>query len=841
MSDLREALNDLRDQINALPEKPTAAQLGPLEATARGLLTQSKNTIYEAEARELLTSLARMSSGTSPDTSQVRGLLRRARIRIEIAGDDHDFDEAIDILAQALDIDPHNAELHELLLQAAQRSSQHAMKVQGLTERYGLELQSQQPAAPASKPRATEAPKAESKPAASPTDPNVEAMLAEVASTYYAGDYARTADLAGRVLAIDPNNAQASEYQQKSEDNLMRGIVPDHRIPFDARVAYNRANSLVRAGNYEEAERLYREARDVAESAGIRNWKDVEQALLEIQDLSLARQLLADGDRLLAADDWAGALKQYQGALGVLPNYPEAEDRINQVRKFQDQYDQASVRLSMISGSLTERSRDLIRLMNMLAGIRQALPNSPRVHQLVTETSTRIQDVKNQLTDQGQGALERVDAVSSVEEKFRLAQQAAELFAAAVDLDSSDAVASSGLRKAEQLSAEMNEGRQLMERAAALIAQNFDNEIAQARQMLTGLRFHAQDQRYQTLLGDLLLRHLERVEAAIDQRDVETAQRWLGICKDDPFRILGRRSDILRLENEIRGLQQRRIMRYGMIGVVVLVILGVVVLLNRNAINSIINPTDTPTTTATATATVTPTATYTDTPSATPTNTPTDTPTSTFTYTPTPLSPEEQTATINALATSTALTATQVAGITQTAQQRYDNQTATQDAFNLTITQDALNFNNTSTAVVLTQQASQTIVAQTQHYIATQNAYATQTATNIPPTPTHTPTLTLTPTPSPTEPQRLCVIANATGNNINVRRLPTLNSDAVGLFPRNALADVFEVRYGLDTPPVIWYLIQYDPEGEDEPFEGWVSSTVAREFTVCPSVASPTP
>lgn len=841
MSDLREALNDLRDQINALPEKPSPSQLGPLETTARGLLTQCKNTIYENEARELLSALARMSSGTSPDTGQVRGLLRRARIRIEIAGDDHDFDEAIDILAQALDIDPHNPELHELLMQAAQRSSQHAMKVQGLTERYGLDLQPQPSTARAEKAKTPEPPKTETPPAASPIDPNVEAMLAEIAATYYAGDYARTADLAGRVLAVDPNNAQAAEYQQKSEDNLMRGIVPDHRIPFDARVAYNRANSLVRAGNYEEAERLYREARDIAERAGIRSWKDVEQALLEIQDLSLARQLLADGDRLLAADDWAGALKQYQGALGVLPNYPEAEDRITQVRKFQDQYDQASVRLSMISGALAERARDLIRLMNMLAGIRQALPNSPRVHQLAAETSTRIQEVKTQLIDQGQGALERVDAVSSVDEKFRLAQQATELFAAAVDLDSSDTAASAGLRKAEQLSAGMNEGRQLMERAAALIAQNFDNEIAQARQMLTGLRFHAQDQRYQTLLGDLLIRHLERVEAAIDQRDVEAAQRWLSICKDDPFRILGRRSDILRLENEIRNMQQRRVLRLGVIGGVLLGLVILVAFLNRGTIERIVNPTHTLTDTPTATASLTPTSTATDTPTATPTNTATDTPTSTHTYTPTPLSPEEQTATLYALATSTAQTATVVAGITQTAQQRYNDQTATREAFVLTVTQDALNFNSTGTSVALTQQASQTIVAQTQYYIATQNYFGTQTATHIPPTATYTPTLTLTPTPSPTEPQRLCVIANATANNINVRRLPSLNSDTVGLFPRNELADVFELRYGLDAPPVIWYRIRFDPPGPTEAFEGWVSSAAAREFTPCPSIATPTP
>ncbi|MFN8374483.1 MAG: hypothetical protein U0694_16595 [Anaerolineae bacterium] len=67
--------------------------------------------------------------------------------------------------------------------------------------------------------------------------------------------------------------------------------MPDHRILFDARVAYNRANPRC-AGNGDEAEKLYREARDLAGRSGIMNWKDAEQALLEIQDLALARELL---------------------------------------------------------------------------------------------------------------------------------------------------------------------------------------------------------------------------------------------------------------------------------------------------------------------------------------------------------------------------------------------------------------------------------------------------------------------------------------------------------------------------------------------------------------------
>ncbi|KAB2858361.1 MAG: hypothetical protein F9K46_11905, partial [Anaerolineae bacterium] len=384
MTDLRDALDQLRHDIQDLPPSPTSADTAELEKTARELLAQSKNTAYEDEARELFSLLARLSapSSASAESNQIRGLLRRARIRIEIAGDDHDFDEAIDILAQALDLDPGYVETHDLLMQAAQHSPQHAIKVQGLLDRYGLVLNSEDetetplpPPTPAPAKRTeTPPPKSSEAPVSGPAD----ALLSEIASAYYAGDYARTVDLANRLLAADPNNAQAAEYRQKADDNMMRGVVPDHRIPFDARVAYNRANSLVRAGNYDEAQRLYREARDIAERAGIPSWKDVEQALLEIQDLALARELLADGDRLLMADDWGGALAKYEGALRVVPNDPEGEERVALVREVQQQYDQANVQMNMLSGSLLKRAKGLTDLLNMASRIRQKLPGSER-------------------------------------------------------------------------------------------------------------------------------------------------------------------------------------------------------------------------------------------------------------------------------------------------------------------------------------------------------------------------------------------------------------------------------------------------------------------------------
>ena len=598
MATLQDQLADLRRRIQALPADARAAEIMPLEAEARTLLTATKNTPYEETAKALFAELARRSAPPTPEVASLRSALRRARIRMEMAGGDEDYDEAIDILAKVLEQDATNSDALALLQQAAARGPQHAMKVRDLLSRYGLSLPSAPAAAPQPAPTAaplpapipatpdedTEVPPSKTSAVSAPRpNGNVEALMTELTQAYYAGDYQRTIELANRVLSLQPENAAALDYRQKAEDNLIRGIVPDHRIPFDARVAFNRANSLVRAGNYEEAGRLYREARDIAERAGIVSWKDAEQALLDIQDLALARELLAEGDRLLASDEWQEALRKYEGAQRVVPSDPVAQERIDLVKRVQEQYDKASVQLNMMSGSLTDRVNNLQRLLETLAKLRQILPGSARLQRMADEATARIQTVKAQLVDQGRAALARVEASTVLDERMRLITDAVRALETANAIDPGDSELNTLLQSARQQETQISEARQVIERASALIAQNFDAELSQARSMLATLRHHAQDPRYRNVVSELLARHIERIEASLDRGDAQSAERWLSLAKEDPFRILGRRSELLQLEEEIRNIRRGGALRTAAFGGAALIVLIFIGFLTRGA------------------------------------------------------------------------------------------------------------------------------------------------------------------------------------------------------------------------------------------------------------------
>lgn len=808
MADLGQRLNDLRGKVEQLKDRQSHgedinAALSELERVARDVLSDAKNTPQEAAAQALFAEIARLSSPASSASATVRGLVRRARIRIEIAGDDDDIDDAIDLLAEALSHDQDDDETLSLLQDAADHNAQAAQRVSDLFSRYGIEhavrreppttgrgmvefddddfdedsnptYQTSSGYPPPEQDLRREREEVEPPkrrtgvqrrvPGQGPlyTGSDVDDLLSELTQAYYAGDYQVTVDLANRILAQQPGNPTALEYREKAEDSIIRGVVPDHRIPFDARVSYNRANSLVRAGNYEDAERLYREARDLAERSGILSWKDVEQAMLDIQDLALARELLHEGDRLMATDNWSDALRKYEGALRVVPNDPQGEERVETVRRVQQEADQAAVKLSTLSGSLSDQVSQIKTVQEILMRARQLLPNSQRLGSLQNDANNKLAAIKTQIFDQAQAAVSRANNAMAIDERLMLSNEALRLLELGVELDPGDMRLSEMLMEARTGSADMQRARQVIERASALVSQNFDNELSQARSMLAGLREYAQDERYRMVVDELHSRYVERAEIALDDGDVSEAQTWLDILREEPFRILGRRSEVNRIENQIKRDRSRA--RQQLAGVIggIIIIIAVGAFLTRPQWEGIINPppTGTPTITFTPTITETPTSTFTPTATATITETPTWTVTPSLTVTPS----ETPTETLTATHTPTSS--------------------------------------------------------------PTPTATATATATNTP-TPTLTPTITLTPT-------SICIVEPLTGvGGARVRSEPETANNQLGTLPENSTAEVFEQTR--DDRGFVWYRVRAVVGSAR--IEGWVRADAVQGFNGdCPEV-----
>jgi tetratricopeptide (TPR) repeat protein len=792
MQELQRAIEELRHRAQGTTD---AQALRELEREARDLLMEAKNTPLENRAQELFAQIAGSQTGSAkPNTAALRGLARRARIRIEIAGDDDDIDEAIDILADALRIDSGNADVIGLLQQAGSHSAQAKQRVQELFSRHNVSSAPTQTtagspresrSAPSYEParespaqlgysgsgdyresersqREASEPAAEERPI-QPTAP-LDELLARLTESYYSGQYQQTIDVANRILSLQANNPTALEYREKSEDNLIRGIVPDHRIPFEARVAYNRANSLVRAGNYEQASGLYREARELAERDGILTWKDVEQALLDIQDLALARELLTDGDRLMANDNWTEALRKYEGALRVVPNDPQAEERLEMIRRIQRDYDQIAVNMNTLGGTLEEQVAQVASVRSLLSHSRQLLPNSQRLAQMQQEVDNKLAGIRSQVNDQAQMSLNHANNSTTLDERILLMNAAIKLLELGLELDPTDGTFSEMLMRSRNLQADISRAQQAIRRAQALVSQNFDAELAQARQMLAEMAAdYAQDERFRNTVNDLFSRYLERAEEALQEGNNREARTWLDAMRDDPFRILGRRADITRIDSALRRRRNRGRMVILLVFVVIGGVGGAVGLMNREPIEAFIGasffPTATFTPTSTSTPTITPTPTITFTPSHTPTATytPTNTPTATNTFT--------ATATFTPSSTPT----------------HTDTPTAT-------------------------------------------------------PTATDTATATRTPTVTPT-PVELCQVVVLNTEAIRVRSRPTTQSPIVGWLGTGTVAPVLKMEREERNPTgPAWYFVRVSVG--DANLDGWIRSDIVSVVlgTECPTL-----
>jgi len=205
-----------------------------------------------------------------------------------------------------------------------------------------------------------------------------------------------------------------------------------------------------------------------------------------------------------------------------------------------------------------------------------------------------------------------------LDERLSLSNEALQLIELGVKLDPADSAQADLLINTRASVSDMQRARQVIERASALVAQNFDNELAQARTMLAGLREYAQDERYRNVVSDLLGRYLERAEFAVEEGKAAEATGWLETLREEPFRVLGRRTEVQRLESAIRSLKQRRTIT--LTGIVAgIATLGLVTLVATQGVWSpILFPPPTATATATFTPSVTPLPSDTPTPSNTP-------------------------------------------------------------------------------------------------------------------------------------------------------------------------------------------------------------------------------
>ena len=472
------------------------------------------------------------------------------------------------------------------------------------------------------------------------SDEELQKLLSQLSRSYYGGEYRDAIDIANRILHHHPNQPTVRDYRQKAEEGILRGEVLDHLIPFDARVAYNRARSLARAGSYQEAKRHFQDAQQLAKQAGIERWREAEQAQLEIEDLALAREMLLNGDRELVNDNWEAALNHYENALKVVPGDPQIEERKRHIREIQQAV--TSIRESLITSdeSTVEQIQALENSSKILRVARKRLPGSARLEQLATQLSERRSQLAATLASQAFSLLDNADSVHTIPDRLSRAIEAAGLIDQARKLTPDNVDYPIIAARARESAAATDRASETLNEIERLLATEEMAAQAEALHLFTNLQVFSEDDRYQTQLRQLFNQILTIAESNVSAGQLKAAQELRDALQDELFAPLGRSNDIVRLSNAIRNRKRWRrfFSTVATGGIITLIVFGI--FQTRPNWEPVLFP-PSPTVTPTATLSPTPSQTFTPTNTFTPSNTPTitptasNTPTATNTWTPT--------------------------------------------------------------------------------------------------------------------------------------------------------------------------------------------------------------
>lgn len=637
MNALQAQLSELQVEYEQLQANYIPENVEDLERRVRELyVAAAGNDALQIQARDLLRKTRELRQKPESQSESPVEMVNKARVRINLGGTVQDFRDAIDMLDNVLRLDPDNVQAVELLESIALKSPSLKNEVIEMLRRLSSS-QAREAVERIDKPSQTEPSRSKTESTSSTASPRapasdeVEILQKQLIDIYYQGEYRRTIQICNSILSYDPDNRLAKEYKAKAEDYIQRGVVPDVRLPLDARIAFNRGTSAIRASQYEEAKVLFESALRTAKGSGIDYWKDAEEALQQIDNLALSKDLRDAGDRLVAKDRWEEALESYENALAVIDE-PRARRKYELLSHIVKQHKRATVQVALVSGQLLEMANTIVELRSVVNDARVELPESQKLLELVATVEARARDVRARLQERGETLLAQSDNAPAVSERLRLAQDSLQNLEAAHALQPEDSNTDNVRIQAQAQVSKLENIKAVIEGARQRLSKRDSSSLNEIRAALEDLTEYAEDPVYRSTVATLHHQVLEQAQLALEHKDLLDARSWLTKAEDRPFNILGRSHDVKRLEKILeeqegeisRAKTQKQLRKYGALAGG---ILGVIVLFALTS--TIWRPLLFPT--ATATPTVTPTST------PMPTVTPTDVPTPTSVPSPTPL------------------------------------------------------------------------------------------------------------------------------------------------------------------------------------------------------------
>lgn len=432
------------------------------------------------------------------------------------------------------------------------------------------------------------------------SDSSIKEKLDSARRKYYAGEYYETIDILSDVLRVDKDNKEALDRLALSEDNIKRGVVPDTRVPFEARAAFGRGQSLERAKKYTEAKVAFNEALQEASKGGreLINWSPAVEALLRIEQEIIAQQTLEEADALMRQDKWRDAIEKYQIVLNLSPGDVKAQENIELLSKVQEQFETARIQLTAMTGSLAEMAQIVVDLKSSIQSLRPRMPQSKLLESMDSDIKAKARNLKSRMIERASNLMTQVTLTPAISERKRMLTEVTKILDQSLLIDSDDEVFETAQIASLELTKVTDAEKSLIE-ARRYINSNTEIDARMAKDKLRELREYNQDPIFRQIIAMLLRQYIDRAEEAIREKRFDQASFWISGAKEEPFKLLGRSDEVYRLEQDVELGRRQPLVRLGIYITMALLFIIITIGLSRPFWSPAINNTVTPIVTST--------------------------------------------------------------------------------------------------------------------------------------------------------------------------------------------------------------------------------------------------
>jgi len=587
----------------------------------------------EHDLNDLLASLITTAQGTSqPEDDEPGRRLRSARVYAETG----DKNTALGILKNMLQDWPENRQVLEELTKLADTYPDYREDVSRFLESMPANEAIEDALVRLRSSRTAEA----ETPPETPVSSSSRNKLAEAMKLYRTRHHQEAMELFDELIRTEPEGGtiwkEAREYRQRAEEAFLRGEVPLEELPEEALVNASKARSFVRLGDYEQAERLYSTAIDLARQAGKAVPGDWMRQREEAEVYAGARRLEKEGDAYLKDDEWDLALERWAQAYQAMDEQdPRLQDKIESLKGVRENVVRADFATTLGPGDIETQANDLAQAIVSLRDAAIKFPGSRRISELRDRVLQSASEVVDSVRERGAESNEKAENARTLQAKRNWVEQAQKWYELAARLSPGQSALGLEAMAARGAANLYHELQQDLQRAEKLIVEGPEESLQEAQQLVERVKGHCpSDPDLILQLRRLERRYVDLAEQYLASDNLVAAEEYIGMLQGDLFRPLspGAKLTIGRVERAVaRRNLLNKVKAAGIGGGIVLGVLIIAAVLYRPVVVPMLAPDPTPTPTAQATPLPSPTPTVTVTPSPTATETPAPT------ATPTPI------------------------------------------------------------------------------------------------------------------------------------------------------------------------------------------------------------